>query len=68
MYKTQTYEWCRRFKRSRTSVEDNEHLEQPSSGKIDENIFRVRKKNSRLSTDHQISENLGLTNLFKTCQ
>lgn len=68
MGKSQTYEWFRRFKEGRTSVEDDERSGRPSSGRNDENIARVREKilEDRRQTISDLCEALDLS--FGTCQ
>ena len=38
MYKTQTYEWWKRFKEGRTSVDDDPRSGRPSTSKTDDNV------------------------------
>ena len=44
MYRTQTYEWCKRFKDGRTSVDDDDPRSgRPSTSKTDDNVANVRE-------------------------
>jgi hypothetical protein len=38
---TQTYEWFKRFKNGRVSVDDDEHSERPLTGTTTENVAKV---------------------------
>jgi len=52
MCRTQTYEWRRRFKEGRTSVDDDPRSGRPSTSKIDDNVANVReviRSNHRLT-------------------
>jgi hypothetical protein len=43
MCRTQTYEWWKRFKEARTSVDDDPRSGWPSASKIDNNVPKVRE-------------------------
>ena len=43
MCRTQTYEWWKRFKEGRTSVEDDPRSGRPSMSKTDDNVANVRE-------------------------
>jgi hypothetical protein len=43
MSRTQTHEWYKPFKETKTSLENNEHSGQPSAKKNEENIQKVQK-------------------------
>ena len=40
---TQTYEWWKRFKEGRTSVDDDPRSGRPSTSKTDDNVEKVRE-------------------------
>ena len=42
MCRTQTYEWWKRFKGGRTSVDDDPRSGLPSTSKTDDNVAKVR--------------------------
>ena len=43
MCRTQTYEWRKRFKEGRTSVDDDPRSGRPSTSKTDDNVAKVRE-------------------------
>jgi hypothetical protein len=43
MCKTQTYEWWKRFKKGRNSIDDDPRSGRPSTSKTDDNVAKVRE-------------------------
>ena len=68
MGQTQTYEWFKRFKNGRTSIEDDERSGRPSCANNEENVALVREKihEDRRQTIHDVCAALGLS--YGTCQ
>ena len=58
MCRTQTYEWWKRFKDGRTSVDDDPRSGRPSTSKTDDNIAKVREviRSNRRLTVREVSE------------
>jgi histone-lysine N-methyltransferase SETMAR len=65
MCRTQTYEWWKRFKEGRTSVDDDLRSGRPSTLKSDDNVAKVRefiRSNRRLTVREEAEE----VNISKT--
>jgi len=58
MGRTQTYEWWKRFKEGRTSVDDDPRLGRPSTSKTDDNVAKVREviRSDRRLTVREVGE------------
>jgi hypothetical protein len=65
---TQTYEWFKRFKKGRMSVDDDERSGQPSTGTTTENVAKVREtiREDQRCTIHDVCNIVGLS--YGTCQ
>lgn len=66
--KSRTFEWFRRFKEDRESVEDDQRLGRPSTAITPENITKIREiiHQDRRQTIHDVAETVGLS--YGTCQ
>ena len=64
MCRTQTYEWWKRFKEGRTSVDDDPRSGRPSTSKTDDNFAIVREviRSNRRLTVREVSEEVSLKN------
>jgi hypothetical protein len=64
----QTYEWCKRLKNGRMSVDDDEHSGRPSTGTTTENVAKVRQAilEDRRRTIHDVCDIVKLS--CGTCQ
>ena len=63
MDRTQTYEWWKRFKEGRNSVDDDPRSERPSTSKTDDNVANVREvigSNRRL-TVREVAEDVSIS-------
>ena len=61
--RTQTYEWWKRFKEGRNSVDDDPRSGRPSTSKTDYNVAKVReviRSNCRL-TVREVAEEVSIT-------
>ena len=59
MCRTQTYEWWKRFKEGRTSVDDDPRSGRPSTSKTEDNVAKVReaiRSNRRLTVGELAEE------------
>jgi hypothetical protein len=62
------FEWHARFKTGRTSVDDGEHTERPSSLTTPETVARIQGliRHDRRRTIHDVGEEVGIG--YGTCQ
>jgi transposase len=62
MCRTQTYEWLKRFKEGRTSVDDDPHSGRPSTSKTD-NVAKVREvvRSNRHLTVREVAEEVSIS-------
>jgi len=63
MSKTRIYEWYNRFKKGRTSIEDDERSGRPTTAKTDKNIEKVREliRSNRRLTVREVAEDVGIS-------
>ena len=63
MGRTQVFDWFRRFKEGRTSVESDPYLERPSTSRNGEMIAKVRTivRNNRRLTVQEIADDCGIS-------
>jgi len=63
MDKTQTYEWWKRFKEGRTSVDDDPRSGRPSMSKTDENVAKVCEviRSNRHLTVREVAEKVSIS-------
>jgi len=63
MCRTQTYEWRKRFKEGRTSVDDDPRSGRPSTSKTDENVAEVREviRSNRRLTVREVAEEASIS-------
>ena len=63
MCRTQTYEWWKRFKEDRTSVDDDPRSGLPSTSKTDDNVAKVREviRSNRRLTVREVAEEVGIS-------
>jgi len=63
MSRTQVFDWFRRFKECRTSVESDPRSGQPSTSRYEEMIAKVRKifLNNRRLTVREIADDCGIS-------
>jgi transposase len=61
--RTQTYEWWKRFKEGRTSVDDDPRSGRPSMSKTDDNVAKVREfiRSNRRLTVREVAEEVGIS-------
>ena len=64
MCRTQTYEWWKRFKEGRTSVDDDPRSGRPSTSKTDDNVAKVREviRSNRL-TVQEVAEEVSISKI-----
>ena len=62
MCRTQTYEWWKRFKEGRTSVDDDPRSGRPSTSKTDDNVAKVREviRSNRRLTVREVAEEVSI--------
>jgi len=63
MGRTQTYEWWKRFKEGRTSIDDDPRSGRPSTSKTNDNVAKVReviRSNPRL-TVREVAEEVSIS-------
>jgi transposase len=60
--RTQTYEWWKRFKEGRTSVDDDQRSGRPSTSKTDDNVANVREviRSNRRLTVREVAEEVNI--------
>ena len=58
MCRTQTYEWWKRFKEGRTSVDEDPRSGRPSTSKTDDNVVKAREviRSNRRLTVRDVAE------------
>ena len=63
MCKTQTYEWWKRFKEGRNSVDDDPLSGRPSTSKTDDNVAKVREviRSNRRLTVREVAEEVSIS-------
>ena len=63
MCRTQTYEWWKRFKEGRTSVDDDPRSGRPSTSKTDDNVAKVREviRSNRRLTVREVAEEVSIS-------
>ena len=63
MCRTQTYEWLKRFKEGRTSVDDDPRSGRPSTSKSDDNVATVREviRSNRRLTVREVAEEVSIS-------
>src|SRR5215510_11789421 len=63
MCRTQTYEWWKRFKEGRTSVDDDPRSGWPSTSKTDDNVAKVREfiRANRRLTVREVAEEVSIS-------
>jgi len=63
MGRTQTYEWWKRFKEGRTSVDDDPCSGRPSTSKTDDNVAKVREviRSNRRLTVREVAEEVSIS-------
>ena len=63
MCRTQTYEWWKRFKEGRTSVDDDPRSGRPSTSKTDDNVAKVLEviRSNRRLTVREIAEEVSIS-------
>jgi transposase len=63
MCRTQTYEWWKRFKEGRTSIDDNPRSGRPSTSKTDDNVAKVREiiRSNRRLTVREVAEEVSIS-------
>jgi hypothetical protein len=63
MCRTQTYEWWKRFKEGRTSIDDDPRSGRPSTSKIDDNVAKVREiiRSNRRLTVREVDEEVSIS-------
>jgi len=66
MRRTQTYEWWKRFKEGRTSVDNDPRSGRPSTSKTDDNVAKVREvihSNRRLAV-REVAEEVSISKQY----
>jgi len=63
MGRTQTYEWWKRFKEGRTSVDDDPRSGRPSTSKTDDNVAKVCEviRSNRRLTIREVAEEVSIS-------
>src|SRR5215475_1605402 len=63
MCRTQTYEWWKRFKEGRTSVDTDPRSGRPSTSKTDDNVAKVREliRSNRSLTVREVAEEVSIS-------
>jgi len=63
MGRTQTYEWWKRFKEGRTSVDDVPRSGRPSTSKTDDNVAKVHEviRSNRRLTVRKVAEEVSVS-------
>lgn len=63
MCRTQTYEWWKRFREVRTSVDDDPRSGRPSTSKTDDNVAKVREvfRTNRRLTVREVAEEVSIS-------
>ena len=61
--RTQTYEWWKRFKVGRTSVDDDPRSERSTTSKTDDNVAKVREviRSNRRSKVREVAEEVSIS-------